>query len=528
MLTKGWERRPHRNGGRNGAGAHYRRVFATMFVLAAIALLTAASSALAGLQQEYVKFSDCPVENPHTNACVFAQTTSGEFKIGSKTVPITKTITIQGGINNETNELIPAADGNTLSKTPLTLPGGLVGIELDGITEVTATAELAGTAILNAAALNEEKGVAAELPVKIKLSNPALGESCYIGSDAEPVVLRLTTATTNPPPPNAPISGKRGNVEPFRDPGIIYITDNTLVDNAFSAPGVTGCGGPLSLVVDPVVDLDAGLPAEAGHNTAILNGSFAETTPRLVTAEAALPELGRCVKATTTKTGKTTVYHGAYRYSDCIEGGEEFGKFEWAPGPGPNNKFTGTGNASKLETVGGARIKCVALTSAGEWTGAKTATMIARFTGCQLVSSKQACQSSGASGGEIVTSALTGSLGFIKDTFHEGPEVSVGVDFKDGPAIASAECGGPQPTTVTISGSVIAPVTPIDTMATKSTVKAKAAGGVQSAAAFEGGPQDTLVASLQSGSTKTTEQAGLTTTIALIYGEKLEIKGIAE
>jgi len=524
MPSKGRDPRPLRN----GAGAYYCRVFGAIFALAAIALLGSASSALAGLQQEYQKFSDCPVENPDTDACVFAQTTSGEFKLGSKTVPITRTITIQGGINNETNELIPAVDGNTLSKTPLTIPGGLIGIELDGITEVTATAELAGTAILNATALNEEKGVAAELPVKIKLDNPLLGSSCYVGSDADPVVMKLTTGTTNPPPPNTPISGKRGNVDPFTDPGIIHVTDNTLVDNAFAAPGAQGCTTPLSVVVDPVVDLDAGLPAASGQNTAILNGSFDETTPRLVKAQLALPELGRCAKAPTTKNGKTTVYHGTYRYSNCVEGGSEFAKFEWVPGPGPNNKFTGLGKASTLETVGGARIKCVALTSAGEWTGTKTATMTARFTGCQLVSSKQPCQSSGASGGEIVTSTLTGSLGFIKDTFVAGPEVSVGIDFKDGPTIASAECGGSQPTSVTIGGSVIAPVKPIDTMATKSTIVAKATGGVQSAESFEGGPQDTLVASLESGSTKTTEQAGLTATIALTYGEKLEIKGIAE
>jgi len=241
-----------------------------------------------------------------------------------------------------------------------------------------------------------------------------------------------------------------------------------------------------------------------------------------------LPQLGRCVKATSTKSGKTTVFHGAYLYSNCVESGQEFGKFEWAPGTGPNNKFTGAGKASTLETVGGARIKCVALSSAGEWTGTKTATMTTRFTGCQLVSNKQPCQSSGASGGEVVTAALEGSLGFIKDTFHEGPEVSVGIDFKHEPTIASAECGGAQPTAVTISGSLIAPITPIDSMATKSTIKAKAVGGLQSAEAFEEGPKDTLIASLESGSSKTTEQAGLTATIALTYGEKLEIKGIAE
>jgi hypothetical protein len=510
---------------RGGGGAHRHWLLGVVLGIAAAAMLATAPSALAGLQQEYAKFADCPVENPNTDACVFAQTTSGEFKIGSKTVPITKTITIQGGINNETNELIPAADGNTLSKTPLTLPGGLVGIELDGVTEVTATAELAGTAVLNAAALNEEKGIAAELPLKIKLSNPALGPNCYIGSNAEPVVLRLTTGTTSPPPPNKPISGKRGNVDPFSDPGIIHVTNNTLADNAFSAPGVSGCGEPLSLVVDPVVDLDAGLPAAAGQNTAILNGSFDETTPRLVKAQAALPELGRCVKAASTKTGKTIVYHGAYRYSNCVESGQEFGKFEWEPGPGPNNKFTGTSKAATLQTVGGSAIKCLASSSAGEYTGAKTATLTTHFTGCQFVSSKQPCTSAGASAGEIVTSGLTGSLGFIKDTFHEAPEVVVGIDFKHEPAIAAAQCGE---TAVTIGGSVIAPITPIDKMSTKSTVKAKAVSGIQAAEAFEGGPKDTLIATLESGSGKTTEQAGLTATIALVDAEKLEIKGIAE
>ena len=39
------------------------------------------------------------------NFCVFATTTSGEFKIKKTTVPITKTITLQGGIIvNETKE----------------------------------------------------------------------------------------------------------------------------------------------------------------------------------------------------------------------------------------------------------------------------------------------------------------------------------------------------------------------------------------------------------------------------------------
>jgi hypothetical protein len=50
------------------------------------------------------------------------------------------------------------------------------------------------------------------------------------------------------------------------------------VDNSFSAPGATGCGGSLSLIVDLAVDADVGLPAAAGSNTAIMNGGLEQTT----------------------------------------------------------------------------------------------------------------------------------------------------------------------------------------------------------------------------------------------------------
>jgi hypothetical protein len=59
-------------------------------------------------------------------------TTSGEFSIGSTKVPINQTITLQGGAvsTGKLNEyfLLPAKDGNSLSKTALNVPGGLAGI----------------------------------------------------------------------------------------------------------------------------------------------------------------------------------------------------------------------------------------------------------------------------------------------------------------------------------------------------------------------------------------------------------------
>src|SRR5205807_6359528 len=129
--------------------------------------------------------------------CIVSTVSSGEFHIGSKAVPINKTIVLQGGLNGSLQgaTLVSAVDGNTLSKTALTVPGGLLGVELlPPLTEVTATAEIAGPVsgvhlFLEKAVI--QTGTAVALPLKVKLDNPALGSECYIGSDTSPVSLAL-------------------------------------------------------------------------------------------------------------------------------------------------------------------------------------------------------------------------------------------------------------------------------------------------------------------------------------------------
>jgi hypothetical protein len=44
-----------------------------------------------------------------------------------------------------------------------------------------------------------------------------------------------------------------------------------LVDNAFAVPGASGCG--LAGLLDPILNLDKGLPSPAGKNAAILGGN---------------------------------------------------------------------------------------------------------------------------------------------------------------------------------------------------------------------------------------------------------------
>lgn len=276
-----------------------------VFVAMAIALLAALGSASSAFATEhhptkdFTPFADCPLSNPAVEICLVANTTSGEFTLGTRTVPISGTITLQGGFH-ETNTgaeaFIGAEDGNTLSKTELAVPGGLLGIVApeflpkwlqaiinklvsEGLAGVTATTELAKPASdvgINTNNLLAEKGVALTLPVKVKLSNTLLGGECYIGSSSSPIYLNLTTGTTAPPEkgtPNTPIKGSTGPISFEEEFTIAVLSESSLVDNAFSAPAASGCGGLLSFLIDPAIDAELALPSPAGYNTAILNGS---------------------------------------------------------------------------------------------------------------------------------------------------------------------------------------------------------------------------------------------------------------
>jgi len=288
-----------------------RTTIAVMALMVPLAALGVASPALAAPKGVYKVFEQCPTGTPGVTLCTYAQTTSGSFTIGSTKVPINKTITLQGGaIKNpaEENEafLVPAKNGESLSKVELNVPGGLLGLvnceEIKGsgffeaferatckaifenkTTGVTATTELVANihnpAILDAGNILSESGTALTLPVRIHLKNPLLGNSCYIGSESSPVQLHLTSGTTSPPEPNKPISGKKGTFSGEEE--VLVLSENTLVDNSYPAPAAEGCGEFFSFLIDPLLDAKLGLPSKAGHNTAILEGSL-----RITSAEA--------------------------------------------------------------------------------------------------------------------------------------------------------------------------------------------------------------------------------------------------
>jgi hypothetical protein len=488
------------------------------------ALLGIAGPATASIQHEFAQFSDCPTENPEVVLCVVSTTTSGEFKIGSKTVPITKPVILQGGLTANSHVLVPATDGNTLSKTRLQVPGGLLIDLLPPLTSVYATAEIAGTVEVDPTATNSGQGVAAVLPMKVHLENPLLGANCRIGSNSEPVEPHLTTGTTNPPAPTAPISGDPGQVVIGAHGQLFTITGTSLVDNAFAAPGVNGCVEPLSLVTDVAVDLATGLPSAAGKNTAILNGSLAAASVTAIQAQQVLPELGRCVKAPSEKVGREVTYHGGYVAADCVEKNEgHLGKFEWIPGAVAKH-FSGSSKAVTLETTGKALIKCVASSSSGEYTGTKSATLSLTLTGCTQKATGESCQT-GATAGEIATGPLSAQLGFIEDVENGSEVVSpVGWDLQNGSSIIAGSCGASKASLV-VTGSVIGEISANDKMTSAYTLKFDQTAGKQSPEAFEETPKDTLSESLGGAPA---EQAGLKTAEKVANEEKLEFKTQAE
>jgi hypothetical protein len=276
---------------------HRRRAVMTALVAVALTALGLAGTAQAKLVGEFTKFAQCPYKNPEVRKCIYSVTESGEVILGSKKVPIEKAVVLQGGRGpieeDEFSKFYGATNGVTLSKVPQNVPGGLLGIVPEAsspalvkalikfflensLTGVNSTLELAKPATsirISENNLAAEEGIALELPLKVHLENPFLGKNCYVGSESSPLLWKLTAGTTAPPEPNKPIKGAGGEGEFLEEGRILKLKKNSLVDNAWSAPKATGCGGILSFLVSPIINAQLGTTT-AGHNTAILNNTL--------------------------------------------------------------------------------------------------------------------------------------------------------------------------------------------------------------------------------------------------------------
>jgi len=273
---------------------------------AALAALVLASMALASSHNpkgEYAGFKECPLNRVTITDCILSVSSGGGFTVGKKTVPLVNPVTLQGGFEGSGSEVkfYGAENGDTLSKTPQPVPGGLLGITAptwwpkfiqdwfnkqinEGLTGVTATVEVAGpTKGLTNIKLSTENLLAAEgtalgLPAKIKLSNAILGSSCYIGSDKSPVQLNFTTGKSGS------LEGAVGELAFNPTFTIITISGGKFVDGTYAAPGASGCGGIFSFLVDPLVNSILGTPSPSGKNSATLEGKLQDANAGAVKA----------------------------------------------------------------------------------------------------------------------------------------------------------------------------------------------------------------------------------------------------
>jgi hypothetical protein len=267
-----------------------------VIALSALAFVPSASAHTG----EFARFNQCPSTNSSVWKCIYSVTKSGKVVLGKKTVPIVNPVTLQGGFGfanaEEISKFYGATNGVTLSKTPQPVPGGLAGLvnckEIsnfleriacegvfeNGLTGVNATLELAKPAteiLISQNHLVYEEGLALKLPVKVHLENPLLGSTCYVGSSTSPLTWNLTSGPTKPPAGTASIHGASGEIHFLEEGEIAEFTGNKLVDNTWSAPSASGCGGPIiELILDPIINGTVGVPAAAGKNTAILENQI--------------------------------------------------------------------------------------------------------------------------------------------------------------------------------------------------------------------------------------------------------------
>jgi hypothetical protein len=223
----------------------------------------------------YTQFKGCPsqAEIAAVESCTRSVITGGHFKMGSKTVPIEKPLTLTGG-RLPNGDIVANAEGG-LPPVKQKVPGGVIGL-----TGLTWLLEFFGSEALTLYAVTEVVGIpnldeSLKLPIRVHLINPLLGSKCYVGSPSNPIVLNMITGTTAPPPPNKPITGREADFSFHEASEIITLKNGIFVDNSFSAPGASGCTltlfGFIPISINGLVNSQSGLPSPAGKNETVQN-----------------------------------------------------------------------------------------------------------------------------------------------------------------------------------------------------------------------------------------------------------------
>jgi hypothetical protein len=184
-------------------------------------------------------------------------------------------------------------------------------------------------------------------------------------------------------------------------------------------------------------------------------------------------------------------------------------------GPFPK-PFKSKGGTAVIETAG-IKLTCTALTDVGEVLGAKTGEVTVRLTGCS--GDTFPCTSPGAAQGEMVTSELTTTLGYINAAKRE---VGIALAAVSPTPFDEFECAGFK---IVVEGSVIGKLTPINKHVKPTshfTLKFAQKKGVQTPRKLEGEPVDVLEGHLAGEPFML--QAGLKAKDEISFAETVEIK----
>jgi NHL repeat-containing protein len=257
-----------------GAYYHYRVV------------ATSSAGTTTGAAQEFqagpgawAPHSRCPVDDPamlNTDGvnfmalCLASNSTHGSIKIGNLPSAPTGNTNLQAGViideSDSSSSVVPPPAGALLAD-----PAEIQNTPVGTVTAVTQSAGTPTDFDLFAGIATGQPIIT--LPIKIHLQNPALGPSCFIGSDQDPIVLH---------PENTDLSNAisvggfftfdpNGVADPSGPLTALQITGAVQGDDTFSVPGATGCGPNGDGSLDALVNAVVGLPAPSGNNHLVLD-----------------------------------------------------------------------------------------------------------------------------------------------------------------------------------------------------------------------------------------------------------------
>ncbi|WP_248961523.1 hypothetical protein [Sphaerisporangium perillae] len=217
-------------------------------VVLAGGLVTPAQAAAYDYHPSDADWSDCPRLPQNAQAdtwsCIFIITVGGTMRLGQIEQDISQPMRITVAQGKLSDGSTAAAFGSVKGER-MKVPGGLIGkpLEVPKLTDVYV--ETQGTGRVDAGPI-----FPTNVGIKIRMIHSLLGKKCYIGSDANPLLL-------NPEVTSLELTSIDG----------VPVFKVAAKDSAFAVPKASGCGLNWGLI-NTAVNVRAGLPSPSGKNSA--------------------------------------------------------------------------------------------------------------------------------------------------------------------------------------------------------------------------------------------------------------------